>query len=96
MLLAQSAAQHQVKEVSEKLDIPYVNYRWPGGMLTNLRLSDSQLNDSLILSEMLEKDLTTLKLKERLQLEREIGRLEQSFGGIKKMNTYQMLSLYWT
>ena len=25
--------------------------------------------------------------KERLQLEREIGRLEQSFGGIKKMNT---------
>ncbi|MAJ82148.1 MAG: 30S ribosomal protein S2 [Legionellales bacterium] len=81
-------AQHQVKEASEKLDVPYVNYRWPGGMLTNFKTIRQSTKRLIDLEEMLEKDSDNIKTKkERLQLEREIGRLEQSFGGIKKMNT---------
>ncbi len=81
-------AQHQVKDVSEKLDVPYVNYRWPGGMLTNFKTIRQSTKRLTELEEMLEGDSDNIKTKkERLQLEREIGRLEQSFGGIKKMNT---------
>ncbi len=81
-------AQQQVKETAVALDIPYVNYRWPGGMLTNFKTIRQSIKRLLELEDVLENQSATLKTKkERLQLEREVARLEQSFGGIKKMNT---------
>lgn len=81
-------AQQQVKDAATALDIPYVNYRWPGGMLTNFKTIRQSIKRLLDLEDILENQSETLKTKkERLQLEREVARLEQSFGGIKKMNT---------
>jgi small subunit ribosomal protein S2 len=80
-------SRNQIAEMATQADMPYVNYRWPGGMLTNFKTMKHSIKRLLQLEEQLENggDATTTK-KEKLQLEREQRRLEQSFGGIKKMN----------
>ena len=75
-----------IKEEANRCDMPYVNERWLGGMLTNyktMRSSIRRLEDLLRQKE----DGTVLKLtkKEGLKLQREIDRLQKSIGGITKM-----------
>lgn len=80
------AAQEIVKEEAIRCDMPYVNHRWLGGMLTNyrtIRLSIKRLFEL----EKLAQDGTfeLLKKKEALMLMREKEKLELSLGGIKNM-----------
>lgn len=80
------AAQDIVREQAERCGMPYVSYRWLGGMLTNyktIRQSIKRLKEleELRNSPMFEK----LTKKEGLLLEREIVKLEHNLGGIKDM-----------
>ena len=66
--------------------MPYVNYRWLGGMLTNfktVRQSIKRLKDL----ETMAQDGTFERLakKEVILLRRELEKLERSLGGIKNM-----------
>jgi small subunit ribosomal protein S2 len=66
--------------------MPYVNHRWLGGMLTNyktVRQSVKRLRDFEKMRD--EGVFDQLVKKEALQKEREIAKLERSFGGIKNM-----------
>lgn len=79
-------AQGYVKEQAERCGMPYVNKRWPGGMLTNyktIRQSIKRLKDLEVQEEMGRFDM--LSKKERLSIQREKSKLENSFGGIKEM-----------
>jgi len=81
------AAQEPVKEAAIRCDMPYVNRRWLGGMLTNyktVKASIKRLKDL----EMLTQDGTLHRItkKEALSLTRELDKLERSLGGIKDMN----------
>jgi small subunit ribosomal protein S2 len=78
------AATDAVKDAAIKCDQFYVNKRWLGGMLTNwktVRQSIKRLKDL----EQQSQDGTFEKLtkKEVLVLTREMGKLENSLGGIK-------------
>ncbi|WP_416305673.1 30S ribosomal protein S2 [Neptunicella sp. SCSIO 80796] len=80
------AAGDAIKEAAIKCDQFYVNKRWLGGMLTNwktVRQSIKRLKDL----EQQSQDGTFDKLtkKEVLMLQREMGKLENSLGGIKNM-----------
>ncbi|WP_438864190.1 30S ribosomal protein S2 [Neptunicella sp.] len=80
------AAGEAIKEAAIKCDQFYVNKRWLGGMLTNwktVRQSIKRLKDL----EQQSQDGTFDKLtkKEVLMLQREMGKLENSLGGIKNM-----------
>jgi small subunit ribosomal protein S2 len=80
------AAREATTAAASHCAMPYVNYRWLGGMLTNfktVRQSIKRLKDL----ETMAQDGTFERLakKEVILLRREMEKLERSLGGIKNM-----------
>jgi len=81
------AARDAVKSAAERCDMPYVSYRWLGGMLTNFKTIRQSLKRLKELEEIVEAGGSEqLKKKEVLKLSREKDKLERSLGGIKDMS----------
>ena len=81
------AARDVVGEEASRCGMPYVNYRWLGGMLTNyktVRQSIKRLKEIDAMSQ--DGSMDRLSKKEALMLKREMEKLERSLGGIKDMN----------
>ena len=81
------AAREATTAAASHCVMPYVNYRWLGGMLTNfktVRQSIKRLKDL----ETMAQDGTFERLakKEVILLRREMEKLERSLGGIKNMD----------
>ena len=80
------AAQDVVKEEAIRCGMPYVNHRWLGGMLTNWKTVKQSIKRLKELEKMGEDGtFERLTKKEGLTLQRELEKLERSFGGIKDM-----------
>jgi len=82
------SAGQAVREQAERCGMPYVNYRWLGGMLTNFKTIKQSVK-RLEEIEAMEADGTMDQLikKEVLGLSREKTKLERSLGGIKAMTS---------
>ncbi len=81
-------AQESIKEEATRCEMPYVNARWLGGMLTNfrtIRLRIRRLEQLQTMSE--DGTFDRLPKKEVAKLQLEIEKLEKNLGGITKMNT---------
>ena len=80
-------AQEAVEQQAMRVQMPYVNYRWLGGMLTNFETIKTRLGRLSELEDM-ERDGTMelLPKKEVLQLRREAEKLQRNLGGIRGMN----------
>jgi small subunit ribosomal protein S2 len=79
-------AQDVIETEARRSSQYFVTKRWLGGMLTNfqtIKKSIARLND--LESKKEKGELERLIKKEALQVEREIGKLEYSLGGIKEM-----------
>lgn len=83
-----NAASKIIKEQADRCGMPYVNYRWLGGMLTNYKTVKQSIK-RLHELEVMRDDGTFEKLvkKEALTRTRELLKLERSLGGIKNMGT---------
>lgn len=80
------AAQGILKDEAIRCNMPYVNYRWLGGMLTNYKTIRQSIRRLKELESMFEKNnFGRLTKKEILNLTREKNKLENSLGGIKNM-----------
>lgn len=80
------AAQDSIREDAKRTDMPYVNRRWLGGMLTNYQAVRQSIKRLDAIDEMMDAGkLEGLKKKEVLNLTREQAKLEKSIGGIRKM-----------
>ncbi|NOY62233.1 MAG: 30S ribosomal protein S2 [Gammaproteobacteria bacterium] len=80
------AARDVIKEEAIRCDMPYVNHRWLGGMLTNFRTAKQSIKRLKELEAMTQDGtLSKLNKKEGLKLGRELEKLERSLGGIKNM-----------
>jgi small subunit ribosomal protein S2 len=79
-------AQDAVAEQATRVDMPYVNQRWLGGMLTNFSTVYKRLQRLKEL-EMREQTggLHVTTKKEALHLSREKEKLERTLGGIRNM-----------
>jgi small subunit ribosomal protein S2 len=80
------AAQEIIREEAARCNMPYVDRRWLGGMLTNyktIRQSIKRLKDLEVMRDS--GTLEQLSKKEGLMLLRELKKLEASLGGIKDM-----------
>src|SRR5690606_22693403 len=76
-------AQAPIRENAEKVDSPYVTYRWLGGMLTNFSTIQKRIYYLKELRQMEEtKEIEALPKKERLRLRRERDKLELNLGGV--------------
>lgn len=80
------AAQAAIRHEASRCGMPYVDYRWLGGMLTNyktIRQSIRRLRDLETMRET--GKFVGLTKKEALNLMRQLSKLELSLGGIKDM-----------
>ena len=79
-------ARESVKEEAIRCDMPYVNARWLGGMLTNFNTIQRRIKRLAQLKTM-EADGTfdLLPKKEVIKLNLEVEKLEKFMGGITKM-----------
>ena len=81
------AARTIVKEEAERCDMPFVNHRWLGGMLTNFNTVKRSIKRLKELETMAtDGSFAKLNKKEALMLTREMEKLDRSLGGIKDMN----------
>jgi small subunit ribosomal protein S2 len=79
-------ARDAIKEVAEAADMPYVNHRWLGGLLTNFqtinqrirRLHDLERYES-------EGQLALLPTRERMAAQADLEKLRANLGGVKNM-----------
>ena len=80
-------AQDSVKEEAINCNMPYVNARWLGGMLTNFRTIRTRIARLEQLRKMREDGtFDLLPKKEVIGLELEIEKLEKFLGGIQNMD----------
>jgi small subunit ribosomal protein S2 len=84
------ATKRQVQDVVEEQAIragmPYVNFRWLGGMLTNFQTIAKRIQRMNELGEMVEMgSLEGMTKKEALVLRREYEKLHRNLGGLKDL-----------
>ncbi|MCI0654148.1 MAG: 30S ribosomal protein S2 [Methylococcaceae bacterium] len=81
------AARKVVEEQAKKCNMPYVNFRWLGGMLTNFKTIKQSIARLKELESMqADGSMQRFSKKEGLGMTRELEKLENSLGGIKGMN----------
>jgi small subunit ribosomal protein S2 len=80
-------AREIVKEEAARAGMPYVDYRWLGGMLTNFKTVKQSIK-RLREMEAMVADGTTERMskKEALSFQRELQKLDRSLGGIKSLD----------
>ncbi|MFK8052755.1 MAG: 30S ribosomal protein S2 [Woeseiaceae bacterium] len=80
------SARDIIGKEAARSGMPYVNYRWLGGMLTNFKTIKQSIKRLKDLETMHESNIVeSLTKKEVLNLDREKDKLERSLGGIKDM-----------
>ena len=79
------AAGKIIREEAERCEMPFVNHRWLGGMLTNFKTVKQSIRRLKELEAMMEKGIEGRNKKEILTMTREMEKLDRSFGGIKNM-----------
>jgi small subunit ribosomal protein S2 len=81
-------ARGSIQEWAEKSNMPYVNNRWLGGMLTNFSTLRKSLKKLEIIEQMQENgQIELLTKKEALMLRRKKEKLVAYLGGIREMKT---------
>ena len=78
-------AQKAVADAAERSAQYYMNHRWLGGTLTNWKTVSNSIARLKAIDEKLATGAEGLTKKERLGLEREQAKLQQSLGGIREM-----------
>ena len=75
-----------LREEAERCEMPYVNEKWLGGMLTNYKTIRSSINRlENLLRQKEDGTFRKLTKKEGLKLQREIDKLQKSIGGVREM-----------
>jgi small subunit ribosomal protein S2 len=79
-------AKDIVAEAAEKVNMPYITERWPGGMLTNFITIRKAVKKMGSIDRMKQDGrFNTLSKKEKLQLGRHREKLEKNLGSIANM-----------
>jgi small subunit ribosomal protein S2 len=79
-------ARDAVKEWADRCDMPYVNQRWLGGLLTNFHTMSARIDRLHELTELRDAgQLDLLPTKERMAREAELAKLEYNLGGVRNM-----------
>jgi len=82
------AAQSIIKEQATRCDMPFIDHRWLGGMLTNYKTVRQSVKRLKELEELRDSGaFNTMIKKEALQLSRQLEKLERGIGGIKDMGS---------
>jgi small subunit ribosomal protein S2 len=79
-------AQDGISEWAKRSDMPYVNQRWLGGLLTNFHTISKRIDRLHELDQLKsEGRLDLLPTKERMSMEAELEKLTYNLGGVRDM-----------
>jgi small subunit ribosomal protein S2 len=79
-------AQDTVSEWADRCEMPYVNQRWLGGLLTNFQTISKRIDRLHELTGLKEDGrLELLPTKERMGMLAELEKLEYNLGGVREM-----------
>ncbi|MCG6874746.1 MAG: 30S ribosomal protein S2, partial [Betaproteobacteria bacterium] len=80
-------ARETVQEEAVRCGMPYVDYRWLGGMLTNFKTVRQSIKRLKEMEQMVEDgSVERMPKKEALHFQRELAKLNRSLGGIKNLD----------
>ncbi len=86
MVGTKKQARDTIKEWAERCDMPYVNQRWLGGLLTNFHTMSARIDRLHELTSLRDGgQLGLLPTKERMAREAELVKLEYNLGGVRGM-----------
>ena len=75
-----------IEEWANRCEMPFVNRRWLGGLLTNFHTIKKRINRLHELRDLNERgQLELLPTKERMSMMRELEKLEYNLGGVANM-----------
>ena len=81
-------AQESIQTQAERCDMPYINQRWLGGMLTNFVTMRSRIDRMVELETMVEDGrMAERGKKEQAVLTKELEKLQRNLGGVRNMQT---------
>lgn len=89
-------AKEKIKSLGKGTDMPYVSEKWLGGCITNFSVIKKSIKRYNDLSE--QKKLGKLDKytkKERLEMDREMEKLEMKVGGLTKLNKVPDIIFVW-
>ena len=79
-------ARDTIKDVAEAADMPYVNHRWLGGLLTNFQTINQRIRRLHDLERFeTEGQLELLPTRERMAAQADLAKLRANLGGVKNM-----------
>jgi small subunit ribosomal protein S2 len=79
-------ARDTVKEVAEAAEMPFVNHRWLGGLLTNFQTINQRIRRLHDLERYeTEGQLALLPTRERMAAQADLAKLRANLGGVKNM-----------
>ena len=79
-------ARDIVREEAQRCQMPYVDHRWLGGMLTNFKTVKQSIKRLKEMEQMAQDgSFERISKKEALGLQRELAKLQRSLGGIKEL-----------
>ncbi|MGO9899732.1 MAG: 30S ribosomal protein S2 [Solirubrobacteraceae bacterium] len=79
-------ARDAIKEIAEAADMPYVNHRWLGGLLTNFQTISLRIKRLHDLERYeTEGQLGLLPTRERMAAQADLAKLRANLGGVKNM-----------
>ena len=81
-------ASGAIQDAAEQAQMPYVNFRWLGGMLTNFSTIQKRIYYMKELEGMeVSGEMGLRPKKERLRLRRELEKLQRVLGGVQSMTS---------
>jgi small subunit ribosomal protein S2 len=81
-------AQEAIKEAAKRADANYVNFRWYGGMLTNMTTIRRSVEKMEYYERIVEDGTINSYTKlEQLKMKREYIKVERALGGVRKLDT---------
>jgi small subunit ribosomal protein S2 len=79
-------ARDTIKDVAEAADMPFVNHRWLGGLLTNFQTISLRIRRLHDLERYeTEGQLALLPTRERMAAQADLAKLRANLGGVKNM-----------
>jgi small subunit ribosomal protein S2 len=79
-------ARETIREVAEAAEMPYVNHRWLGGLLTNFQTINQRIRRLHDLERFqAEGQLELLPTRERMSAQADLLKLRANLGGVKNM-----------
>ncbi len=79
-------AQEPIQREADRCGMPYVNFRWLGGMMTNFSTVHTRVAKLKELEKMVETGETEQMIKkEGLKVKRELIKLQRNLGGIRNL-----------